>query len=131
MSADDHLAIIRFHGLVDKCRDKKEILDLCEKALKKYRPEVFQTKKYEPYGDLQIRSTHKQTTVLKASQTLDRLYLNVDQQLAASHEIQAKSVICERLGCELVEQKLIKFFAEDNYALDQRIFVGKLEVVVP
>lgn len=137
MSVDDHLSIVRFHGLVDKCRDKKEILDLCEKALQKYRPEVFETKKSMLtkksvlYGDLQVHSTNKQTNVLKARYAIDRLYLNVDQQIAASHEIRAKSAICQTLSCELIEQKLIKFSVDDNFALDQRIFVGKLEVVVP
>lgn len=126
MSVEDHLAVAKFQKLVDGCNSKEEVLDLCFKALKKYRPAALEPPKPYPLG---VQRSHNMNTyMVRASQSVDMNHLK--PYAAAEYEASIKFEISRKLTDEMVRNNLIKFESHTNQQMFQQVFIGSLEVVI-
>ena len=119
---EDHISKLKFQSLVDKCNNKQEILDLCEKALKKYRPLVMS--KESPVFTL------PNTTLLTCRETIgsSRLFqMDVTQNYQLEH--MARQTINSKIMYEIEKGNYIKYDNFYDARLDEQVFLGSIKVV--
>ncbi len=123
--SEDRISKLRFQSLVDKCNNKQEILDLCEKALKKYRPLVMS--KESPVFTL------PNTTLLTCRETIgsSRLYQIgvVDYKVRQDYERLTRQTINSKIMYEIEKGNYIKYDDFYDARLDEQVFLGSIKVV--
>lgn len=132
MTPEDRISIIKFTKLVENCGSKEEILDLCVKALKKYRPEEIRNKTME--NDFLTfmnsgRVTRTDSYVVKAIHSIDIHTM----QYVDPNELEkiARKEIGYKLSSTLNKEGLIKYQIYDHSEINKKDYVGTLEVVMP
>lgn len=133
MTPEDRISIIKFTKLVENCDSKEEILDLCVRALKKYRPEEIRNKTMESDFLTYMNSgwTNEQkrqdTYLVKAVHSLDMRSF----QYVAPSEIErlARKEVAYKLASYLDKNDLIKYETFMDVQLNVKNATGTLEVV--
>jgi hypothetical protein len=137
MTPEDRISVNKFVTLAEKCENKEQILDLCEKAIKKYRPITYQ--KREDYKQFmnnplpsQIRNDQRPTYIVKAGMVVDAL--GAGRMSATEFNDRENCIyrdLSRALADEVVRNKLVKITQELRQDRYEHTYNASMEVIVP